>query len=173
MKKSVDRYNAAAFARIAVLCAAAAVLSILEGVLPDLPVPGAKLGLANLAVMTALFTDELKGGLCTALFKEFFALVTRGPAAALMSFSGSMLSTFVVWLAIKYDKGKLGVIGIGITGAVFHNLGQLITAYIIIGDTVRCYVPYLIIAAVFTGTVTGIVNSALLPYQWQINKNRR
>lgn len=169
MKKSISRYNAAAFARIAVLCAAAAVLSILEGILPDLPVPGAKLGLANLAVMTALCTDSLKGGFCTAVFKGFFALVTRGPAAAIMSFSGSVLSTLAMWLAIKYDKGKLGFIGIGITGAVFHNIGQIITAYIIIGDTVRYYVPYLIIAAVFTGAVTGIVNSIILPYYLKIN----
>ena len=99
--------------------------------MPELPVPDAKLGLSNLAVMTSLCTDGITGGLCTAAFKAFFAL-------------------------------KFGCVGIGIIGAVVHNIGQLMIAFFVIGNTVRYYVPYLIIAAVFAGAFTGIVNSVLI-----------
>lgn len=144
------------------MCAVAAVLSLFESFLPELPVPDAKLGLSNLAVMTSLCTDGITGGLCTAAFKAFFALLTRGLTAGLMSFSGSILSTFVMWLVLKCDRRKFGCVGIGIIGAVVHNIGQLMIAFFVIGNTVRYYVPYLIIAAVFAGAFTGIVNSVLI-----------
>ena len=162
-KKTNRKFNTTAFAQTAMLSALTVVLSFLEGMLPELPIPGAKLGLANLAVMTATDLNGLSGGICTTLFKAFFAVITRGPVAGFMSLCGSLLSMFVMWLFMNFDRKKLGYVGIGVLGAVSHNLGQLIAAFAIIGSSVFFYLPFLIIIAVFTGTFTGIVNSLLVP----------
>lgn len=161
--KQKKKFNTTAFAQTAMLSALTIVLSFLEGMLPELPVPGAKLGLANLAVMTATDLNGLGGGLCTTLIKAFFAVITRGSVAGFMSLCGSLLSMLVMWFFMNYDRKKLGYVGIGVLGAVSHNLGQLIAAFAIIGGSVFFYLPFLIIVAVFTGTFTGIVNSLLLP----------
>lgn len=163
--KKTDTY---VFARTAMLSALAAVLSFVEGMLPELPVPGARLGLANLPVMTAVSGEGLGSGLCVAVFKAFFALITRGPTAGAMSLAGSLLSTFVMWAAVNFDKNKLGYVGIGVLGAVSHNLGQLLAAFLIIGSAAGFYLPYLIIMAVPAGAFTGVVNSILVPSLFKI-----
>ena len=160
---SKKKFNAKKFAQISMLSALTVVLSFLEGMLPELPVPGAKLGLANLVVMTATDLYGISGGISTTFVKAFFAVITRGPVAGLMSFSGSMLSMLMMWFFMNYDKNKLGYVGIGVIGAVSHNMGQLGAAFLMMNSAVLFYVPFLIIAAVFTGAFTGIVNSLLLP----------
>ncbi len=162
MKKK-SGFNVKMFSQTAMLSALTIVLSFLEGMLPELPVPGAKLGLANLAVMTATDLFGLTGGLSTTLVKSFFALVTRGPVAGFMSLCGSLLSMFVMWLFMRYDRKKFGYVGIGVMGAVSHNMGQLCASFAMMGSAVLFYSPFLILIAVFTGAFTGIVNSILLP----------
>lgn len=156
-------FDTASFARLAILSALAMILSFVEGMLPELPVPGARFGLANLCVMTAIDIDGLRGGLCVSLFKAFFATITRGPVAGLMSLCGSVASIFVMWLLIKHDRKIFGYVGVGVFGAVSHNTGQFIVSFIIIGKAVLYYFPFLIVAAVFTGAITGFINSILLP----------
>lgn len=156
-------FNIAVFTRTAILSALAIVLSFVEGMLPDLPVPGARLGLANLSVMAAVDIDGLASGICVSIIKAFFAMITRGPVAGIMSLCGSVLSTLIMWLVLKYDRKIFGYVGIGVLGAVSHNAGQMTVAFIIIGKAMRYYIPFLIIAAVVTGTFTGIINSILLP----------
>lgn len=160
MKK---KFDSTAFARTAMLSALAIILSFIEGMLPELPVPGAKLGLANLAVMTSIDVDGIGGGACTALFKAMFALFTRGPVAGIMSLSGSILSTVVMWLILKYDRQRFGYVGVGVLGAVAHNMGQIAVAVIITGSAVLYYIPFLIIVGIVTGSVTGVVVSIILP----------
>lgn len=161
------------FARTAVLSALAVVLSFLEGMLPDLPIPGAKFGLANLAVMTSIDIDGLFGGLCVSIVKSGFAVFTRGPTAGVMSLCGSVLSTFVMWLILRYDKNKTGYVGVGICGAVGHNVGQMCVARIIMGDAIKYYVPFLLIIGLAAGAVTGTVNSVLIPALKKVERNNR
>lgn len=168
MSKNTKRTDAYDFARTAMLAAVTAVLSCVEGMLPELPVPGAKLGLANLPVMTAVSGQGLRSGLCVALFKAFFALITRGPTAGAMSLAGSVLSTLVMWAAVTFDGNRLGFVGIGVLGAVSHNTGQLAAAFFIIGAAAEFYLPYLIITALFTGAFTGLVNSILVPALFKV-----
>ncbi len=165
---TTDTYT---FARTALLASSAAVLSVIECMLPELPVPGARLGLANLPVMTALSGMGIGSGLCVALFKAFIALITRGPVAGAMSLSGSVLSTIVMWAVMTYDKNKFGFVGIGVAGAVSHNIGQFAVSFFMIGYAVGFYLPYLMIMAVFTGTFIGFVNSIIVPVLFKTNIN--
>ncbi len=104
-------------ALLGLLAALALALSFLEGLLPALPVPGAKLGLSNIVTMYALTALSLPAALGITAVKAVFALL-RGGSAFLMSAAGGLLSTLVMALCLRLFRGKMGDIGIGIAGAV-------------------------------------------------------
>ena len=107
-------------ALLGLLAALALALSFLEGLLPALPVPGAKLGLSNIVTMYALTALSLPAALGITAVKAVFALL-RGGSAFLMSAAGGLLSTLVMALCLRLFRGKMGDIGIGIAGAVAHG----------------------------------------------------
>lgn len=152
-------------ALLGMLGAVAIVLSWLEGMLgpvPGLP-PGAKLGLSNVATMLAASTTGPGGAIAIALIKGLFAGLTRGVTAGLMSLSGGLLSTGVVCLLLWWKRCPLGYIGIGIAGAVCHNLGQLMVSFLLTNAAVFAYLPFLLLFALPAGAVTGLTLYILLP----------
>ena len=142
------------------LAALALALSFLEGLLPPLPMmpPGAKLGLSNIATMYAAGTLGLPSALFLAVFKGLFSLMTRGGMAGMMSLSGGVVSTFLMWLLLKKTKVSLGVVGV--CGALAHNAAQLCVAYFLTSTSVLFYVPFLLLFGVLTGLLTGLVLEA-------------
>ena len=116
--------------------------------MPPLPMmpPGAKLGLSNLATMYAAGSLGLPSALFLAVFKGVFALVTRGGMAGLMSLSGGVVSTVVMWLLLKKANASLGVVGV--CGALAHNAAQLCVAYFLTSTSVLFYVPFLLVSGV-------------------------
>lgn len=97
-------------ALLGLLAALALALSFLEGLLPALPVPGAKLGLSNIVTMYALTALSLPAALGITAVKAVFALL-RGGSAFLMSAAGGLLSTLVMALCLRLFRGKMGDIG--------------------------------------------------------------
>ena len=154
-------------ALLGIFGAVALVLSFLEGMLiPDIPfLPvGAKPGLSNIITMYIAGTMGLPGAIYITMLKALFALITRGATGAFMSFSGGILSTVAVCLLIKYQGRIFSYLGLGIVGAVMHNLGQLVAACIVSGTfALMNYGKYLLIFALITGTVTGSVLLVLMP----------
>lgn len=152
-------------ALLGMLGAVAIVLSWLEGMLgpvPGLP-PGAKLGLSNVATMLAASTMGPGSALAIALLKGLFAGLTRGLTAGLMSLSGGLLSTGVVCLLLWWRRCPLGYVGIGIAGAVCHNMGQLLVSFLLTNAAVFAYLPFLLLFALPAGAVTGLTLHILLP----------
>lgn len=149
-------------ALLGILCALATALSFLEGFLPVLPVPGAKLGLSNLVTMVALSSMGLPAALTVTLAKALFALL-RGGTAFLMSLSGGLLSTLVMALAWRLFRRRFSFVGIGILGAVAHNGGQLGMAVILLGPSILAYGPWLLVLALIAGTATGLTLNLTLP----------
>lgn len=152
-------------ARTALLSAVAVVLSILESFIPDLPfvLPGMKLGLGNIAVLLAVEVCPLPAVLYVAFIRALFTLVTRGATAFFMSFAGAIVSSLVMYLLAHLKKVNFGCFGIGVAGAVSHNLAQLFAAYFIVGDAVWVYLPVITIFAVFSGALTALVHYFSLP----------
>lgn len=150
-----------------VMGALSLVLSFIESMfIPDIPfLPvGAKPGLSNIVTMYVVEISDLAGGIYITLIKAGFALVTRGTTASIMSLCGGLLSTFVTALMIKKGKKIFSFLGIGIAGAVMHNLGQLIAACLISGTPALLgYGKYLMIFAIITGTVTGSMLLVIMP----------
>lgn len=151
---------------VAMLCAVSVVLSALESMVEILPfmIPGMKLGLSNVAVMFALEVCSLPSAFCVVLFKAIFALVTRGGTAFLMSFFGGFCATLAMYLLLSSKRVRFGYIGVGITGAVLHNTGQLMVAFLLVGEAVAAYALFLIFMSLITGSLTGFLNFLTLPY---------
>lgn len=154
-------------ALLGIFGAVALVLSFLESMLvPDIPfLPvGAKPGLSNIITMYIAGTMGFPGAVYITMLKALFALITRGATGAFMSFLGGLLSTVAVCLLIKYQGRVFSYLGLGIVGAVMHNLGQLVAACIVSGTfALMNYGKYLLIFALITGTVTGSVLMVLMP----------
>ncbi len=160
MKKTT--YKIALFG---ILSAVALVLSVLESFIPWSGVmpPGAKAGFSNIATMFAATSLGFPAAMAITLIKALFAGVTRGFTAMLMSFSGGVLSTAVMYLLFKYTK-RVGYMLIGILSAISHNAGQLLAAGVLVGSkAVLGYAPVLLISAIVTGAVTGTVLRAVIP----------
>lgn len=163
-------------AKMGLLSALAIALNYLEGLLPAMAFlpPGAKIGLSNLIVMMAAYQYGLPGALTIALIKSLFVLVTRGAVAFMMSLAGGVFSAIATSIFIKWKKNPFGFVGIGITGALLHNIGQLLVASAVLGSTaVLSYGPYLFIFALISGSLTGIMLKVTQPYLAKIDEYTR
>ncbi|MDD5923875.1 MAG: Gx transporter family protein [Clostridia bacterium] len=151
-------------AQSSLLCAVVIIMSFLESFLDfAMPVPGIRLGLSN--VMIA-FGIELLGfipTICIVIIKAMFAGITRGVTAGVMSFLGGILSFVAMYVCIKSRYSPFGYLGVGIIGALCHNFGQFIGAFIIVGDAIIAYSPILAFSALITGCITGISMGILNP----------
>jgi len=144
-----------------ILCALAVGLQFLEGLLPGVPVPGAKWGLSNLATMTALSLLGLPEALAVTLVKAGFAFL-RGGMAGAMSLAGGLLSTLVMWAATRFPR-RISFIGAGLLGAMAHNAGQLGAALLLLSPALVWYAPWLALTALVSGGVTGLVMQTVFP----------
>jgi len=146
--------------------ATALVLSIVESMLPPLPVPvpGVKFGLSNIAVMYALFFLGGKQAYTIGILKAFFVFITRGSIAGLLSLSGGVLSITVMLLLLLLFREKITYLVISIFGAVFHNVGQfLVIAAIYAGMSMWAYLPVLLVSGVAAGIVTSTLLKFMIP----------
>lgn len=147
--------------------AVALVLSFIESTLvPDIPfLPvGAKPGLSNIVTMYIAGIAGLPGALYITMLKVIFVFITRGPSGAFMSLCGGILSTLAVSFLIRYEGKVFSFLGIGIAGALMHNMGQLFGASVMSGTfAVFNYAKYLLIFSLITGVITGSMLMLLMP----------
>ncbi|MDD7792658.1 Gx transporter family protein [Clostridium sp. 'White wine YQ'] len=145
---------------ISLLVAQALVLHIFESMIPmPLPTPGAKLGLANLISVIGLYTlDKKRDVLIIILLRLTLATMFGGNLSSFMySFAGAILS-YVMMIVVKgIGKDKVSIIGVSCSGGVFHNLGQLLIASMIVRNIgVMLYLPVLSLVGIGTGVFIGI-----------------
>ena len=154
---------------MAVLVAVASVVFIIEAQVPlPVPVPGAKLGLANAVTLFALFygADKERGEGVLSAVDVFLVLVCRIVLGAVFSgrftaFVYSVCGGFLAFAAQVIIKKVVSVKQIwacGAIGATFHNVGQIGAAVVVIRSwAVVAYLPVLIIVGIVSGVVTGLV----------------
>ena len=159
-------------AMMGLLFALAMVLSFAESLLPVLPglPPGVKLGLSNVVTMFTLFFLGLRPGLTLACLKGLFALLTRGPVAGAMSLGGGLLSVLIMWILLRAKRWEASELLISVFGAVFHNVGQLFVAGLVLKSAfVWYYLPVLAISGVLMGCLTGLLLRVMTPYMKRLN----
>ncbi len=142
------------------------VLSVFENLIfpsvPFLPA-GAKVGLSNIVTMFAGSVFGFSGALYIALLKALFAFITRGAVAGAMSLSGGILSVIVLSVILRKERKTISFIGIGVLCAVSHNLGQLLCSCVLSGKAMLGYGKYLLLFAIVSGSITGIVLNTVMP----------
>jgi heptaprenyl diphosphate synthase len=141
---------------------ASLVLHVVEGMLPvPFTVPGIKLGLANIVTLIAIMFFSFKDVLLIVIIRCLMGSIFGGSISAfLFSVTGGVLSAVVMWFFYKKLDKYFSIIGISTVGAIFHNVGQLLMASIIIEDVrIYGYLPVLMISSVVTGIFIGLVCS--------------
>lgn len=146
---------------IALLTSVGLILHLIEAGLPPLlPIPGAKLGLANITTLLSLSLFGIKEAGQVVLLRIFLASFLAGTFLTLpfyLSLFGGILAFSVMAIISAYGKNHFSIIGLSISGALFHNLGQILIATLVIGNWgVLYYLPYLTLTALPTGFMMGI-----------------
>lgn len=145
---------------ISLLVAQALVLFIFERMIPvPFITPGAKLGLANIVIVIALYTlDNYKEVFLVIFLRLLLSTMFGGNLSSLMfSLFGSVFSFLIMVVIKEVFKDKVSIIGVSSAGGVFHNIGQLlVAAYIVKNIGVMLYLPALSIAGIVTGIFVGI-----------------
>ena len=142
-----------------VLTALAMIFSYIESIIPvPIPVPGIKLGVANIAVITILYALGVKEAVIINLLRIILtALLFGNLNSFLFSISGAILSMVIMIIMKKLDF--FSYVGVSVCGGVMHNVGQIIAAVFIMGsEAIAYYLPVLIVSGVFTGVVIGVVS---------------
>lgn len=146
----------------AVLTALALGLSFVERFIPlPIPLPGIKLGLANVVTLVALCRSGRGSALGILVARCLLGSLFGGLTSLAFSLTGGLLSFGVMVLANK--SRRLSVYGISVLGAAAHNMGQILVAMGLMGSVyVASYLPWLLLIAVITGLLTGSLCSGIL-----------
>ena len=149
----------------AILVALAMALSYTERCIPLqmlVPLPGVKLGLANIVTLMALYLMGPKAAFAILIPRCIFGAVFGGGITGLaFSLVGGLLAMAVMCLARKIPA--FSVYGVSILGAAAHNVGQILAAMVLMNSVyIGAYLPYLLGVALFTGFATGAACAGIL-----------
>ena len=149
--------------RIALLTALSLILFILEGFLPlPLPVPGAKLGLAAIVTLIALYLLPARDAALMLTLRIILASAFGGGLAPMIySLAGGAASFAAMVLLKRYTQ--LSIVGISAAGGFLHNMAQLLVAAAVLETTALfVYAPVLGIVGILTGILIGITARGIL-----------
>ncbi len=138
-------------------------LSFVETQIPPLmpTVPGMKMGLANIAIVFALYRFGGKEALCISLVRLFLAGLLFNPSTIPYSLAGAVLS-FTGMVLLKQIPAFSSV-AVSVAGGVLHNVGQIVVA-ILIMETVQIsyWLPFLLLSGTISGVAIGVAAGVLV-----------
>lgn len=143
--------------RLALLTGISLILFVVEMQIPNpFPIPGVKLGLANVITVYALYTCRAREVILVVLARILLASLFGGNMMAfLYSFAGSVFCLAGMLLLKRVIDEKHIWIG-SIFGAVLHNLGQMTVAILVLGTGFLLYLPFLLVSGCLAGAFTGV-----------------
>ena len=150
-------------ARMGLLTALALILSYVESLIPAfVAVPGVKMGLANIVVVLALYTLGPGEAAIVSIIRVLLSSLLFGSILSLSySAAGAVISLLSMIILMKTKI--FGVTSVSVTGGVFHNLGQILVACLVLEtDVLLYYLPVLILSGTITGAVIGIASSIVI-----------
>ncbi len=143
--------------------ALALVAGYLETLVPiNLGIPGVKLGLANIVNMILLYTAGFPADMAIAMARVLLSGLLFGNGFAIVySGAGALLSMLA--MAVLKKTGRFSATGVSIAGGVFHNLGQILVAMVVLETgALLYYLPVLIISGLAAGLLIGLVSGMLI-----------
>lgn len=150
----------------AMLCGFAMLLSYLEALLPltVIPLPGFRLGLANIAVVVVFVLISPMDAALVSFTRIFLmGVLFSSPTSLFFSAMGGACSFSVLFL-LKYVGRRCSFLGVSVLCAAAHNTGQILAAAILFGPAlIHSYLPLLLFASAFYGAVVGCLLNLLVP----------
>lgn len=142
-----------------------AVYAIESAIPPLVPIPGIKLGLANIVTLVLLRRFRAKDALMVLCCRILLSALLFGQALSLLySLTGGLASLLIMYFFMKLLQKKW-IYLTGAMGGLTHNMGQLLTAWAITATGgVFAYLPFLALSGVITGLFTGLCAGFLDKY---------
>lgn len=153
----------ARLASFGVFVALALICSYIETLIPfQIGIPGVKLGLANIVIVIALYRMPVREAFLLSAVRVILAGFLFGNLMSILySLTGGFLSLAVMW-GVRHVKA-VSIVGVSIAGGVFHNIGQLLAAALVVETYgVFSYVPVLLVSGLMTGLVIGLLSGEIL-----------
>lgn len=154
-------------AKMSMLLSISVVLALIESFIPIFNmIPGVKLGLANIVIVFAIYVLSFTDALYLSLLRVILIGVLRTGLFSInffFSLVGALLSIFAMYLFKKYTK--MSIVGVSVSGAIFHSIGQIIVAIIFLSNiNILYYLPILLISSIITGILVGMCVDRFLKY---------
>ena len=150
--------------RSALLTAIALTIFMAEAQIPaPVPIPGIKLGLANIVTVYAMYILGPGDTLMILISRIFLGAVFSGQMMTLLYSLGGGLCCFAAMLFLRrlLDRDSLWLVSP--LSAVFHNLGQILVAAAVMRTwAVISYLPYLVLSGICSGLFTGLCTQLLI-----------
>ena len=155
---------------LSLFTAVAMVLSYIEAILPPIwsAVPGIKIGLPNIIIIFLLYRLSAKQAAAVSLVRILLSALLFGNAVTLLySLAGAALSLAVMAILKKIDR--FSMVGVSVLGGVFHNLGQILMAMLILETAeIGYYMIILTVTGTIAGVLVGILGALLTRYMAKI-----
>jgi heptaprenyl diphosphate synthase len=146
------------------LLAIAIVLNIIESAIAIVPVPGAKLGFANVVTLIVLYLYSPRDSVILVLLRVFLVGLLSGRLLSpvfYMSLSGGVFATLS--MIVMYRLKSFSLTSVSVVGSIMHTIGQIVMGIFVIGSVaVVSYLPIMLVLSIPAGVVTGIISSRFL-----------
>lgn len=157
------RWDTKKITTLAITVTLAMVLSFIESQIPPfVAIPGVKVGLANIAVIFALYRFGWREAIAVSALRVLLVGLLFGSfVSTLYSIAGAVLSMAVMLLVRRFTP--FSEIGVSVLGGVSHNVGQITMASVLLEtDVVLYYLPVLLLSGTLAGIAVGAVGAILL-----------
>ncbi len=143
---------------LALLSAVALTIFLVEAQIPPLvPIPGVKLGLANIVTVFVVFVLGAKEGAAVLFVRIFLGAVFSGNFGTIFYSAAGGALAILTTIGLKLVLGEYQLWIAGCLGAIAHSIGQMIVAVWITGTpSLLIYLPVLIVCSIITGLFTGL-----------------
>ena len=156
--------------RMALLSAIALTIFLVEAQIPmPVPIPGVKLGLANIITVYAVFTlgGWEAAGILTV--RVILGAVFSGQMMNLLYSAAGGALALLVTLGLRRILTERQIWVAGCLGAVAHNLGQIGVAIAVTQTpAIITYLPVLLVSGLVAGLFTGLAAQAILGHMRRI-----
>ncbi len=144
---------------LSILISQALILNVIERGIPvPVPVPGVKLGLANVISLFTIIVFGFKETILVVFLRTFLGSAFAGGISSFFySLAGGLLSAAIMSYMYLRHKDTFSIPAISVVGAIFHNIGQISVASFVINNIrLFYYLPVLLISGVITGIIIGL-----------------
>ena len=143
---------------MALLCAIALTIHMVEAQIPPIvPLPGVKIGLANIVTVFAVFALGPGEASMILTGRIFLGAVFAGNFSSILYSAAGGACAILVTILLRKFVTKRQLWAAGSLGAVAHSIGQVAAASLLMGSAgVLVYFPVLMAVSVVTGFCTGL-----------------